>query len=70
MTSQLPEHEDLSGAQFVMHGKARYQFSVGTYVHRFERNGESWLRVQPARREAYLIDYKHCMHADDTDQEF
>lgn len=70
MTSQPPEHEDLSGAQNVLHGKARYQFSAGTKVYRFERNGESWLRVQPARREAYLIDARHCLHADDANQEF
>lgn len=70
MTSQLPDYQDLSGAQFVLHHGARYQFSAGTYVHRITRDGESWLRVQPARRAAYLIDASHCMHADDTDQEF
>ena len=70
MTSQPPEHEDLSGAQNVLHGKARYQFSAGDYVHRIDREGESWLFVRPARGEPYLIDHRHCLHADDANQEF
>ena len=70
MTSQPPEHEDLSGAQFVLHHGARYQFSAGTFVYRIDREGESWLRVQPARREPYWIDARHCLHADDANQEF
>lgn len=70
MTSQPPEHEDLSGAQNVLHGKARYQFSAGTKVYRFILDGQAWLRVKPPRHDWYLIDARHCLHADDTDQEF
>lgn len=70
MTSQPPDYQDLSGAQFVLHHGARYSFSAGTYVHRFDRDGQAWLWVKPARRDAYLIDPKHLMHVDGTNQEF
>lgn len=54
----------------MFHGKARYRFSAGTYVHRFMRDGQAWLRVKPARRDWYLIDASHRMHDDATKQEF
>lgn len=66
----MTDYEDLSGAQFVIHHRARYRFGAGTRVHRIMREGESWLRVKPPRRDWYLIDTRHLMHRDDTDQEF